>query len=86
MVAVPAAASDYEVNAGTRRERTKAVYKGALTQLARFGKHYWVLLGEKQKPFGTPRMSTLFFLVTRFIDALQLRRAISISAGKEETA
>jgi hypothetical protein len=43
-----------------------------------------VLLGKSKNHFGTPRTSTLFFPLTRFIDGLQLRRAISIQAeGKK---
>jgi hypothetical protein len=58
----------------------------------RFGiRHYPFLIHtteccqvQKQKPFGTPQSSTLFFLLTRFIDGLQLRRAISFQAvGKK---
>jgi hypothetical protein len=39
---------------------------------------------QNKKPFGTLGRSTLFFLLTRFLDGLQLRRAISTQAeGKK---
>jgi hypothetical protein len=37
--------------------------------------------GKNKNPYGTPRRTTLFFLLTRFIDGLQRRRASSIQAG-----
>jgi hypothetical protein len=77
MFAVPAEASDHEVNTGTRKKKQDK-NKSSLTRCDYTSQfvsetHYWVLLVEKQKRFGTPGRTILFFILTRFIDALQRR-------------
>ena len=63
-----------------QEQKTKAVNKVRSHKQAGFLKHTTGCWNAKTNTIRHPRTSTLFFLLTRFIDALQLRRAISIQA------
>jgi hypothetical protein len=84
MVAVPAEASDYEVNTGTRKAKARqkqSSLQDAITQASSFLKQTTGCCYKKTKPFGTPRRTILFFLLTRFIDALQRLAHATIDKG-----
>ena len=75
MVAVPAEASDHEVNTGTRKEKQDK-NKSSLTRCDYTSQfvsetHYWVLVGRKTKTIRHPRENYSLFLLTRLIDALE---------------
>jgi hypothetical protein len=54
--------------------------KRAIIQAQVKKRNYGAVTGKQ--PHGTVRRSAPFFLLTRFIDGLQLRRAITIQAAK----